>query len=55
METNHNFNQKAPSGQPLLPTGIYLVPYLQPRFAQVSQTSVSHRGMLHPTLAKESL
>uniref|UniRef100_A0A673VCT0 Shroom family member 3 n=2 Tax=Suricata suricatta TaxID=37032 RepID=A0A673VCT0_SURSU len=50
----HNYSQKAQPGQPLLPTGIYPVPSLEPHFAQVPQPSVSGNGMLYPALAKES-
>ncbi|XP_025047870.1 protein Shroom3 isoform X2 [Alligator sinensis] len=41
-------------GQPLLPTGIYLVPSPEPHFAQVPLPSASNNGMLYPALAKES-
>lgn len=50
----HNYAQKAQPGQPLLPTGIYPVPSLEPHFAQVPQPSVSGNGTLYPALAKES-
>uniref|UniRef100_A0A452TQK7 Shroom family member 3 n=1 Tax=Ursus maritimus TaxID=29073 RepID=A0A452TQK7_URSMA len=50
----HNYTQKAQPGQPLLPTGIYPVPSLEPHFAQVPQPSVSSNGTLYPALAKES-
>ncbi|XP_047713558.1 protein Shroom3 [Prionailurus viverrinus] len=50
----HNYPQKAQPGQPLLPTGIYPVPSLEPHFAQVPQPSVSGNGTLYPALAKES-
>ncbi|XP_019377863.1 PREDICTED: protein Shroom3 [Gavialis gangeticus] len=41
-------------GQPLLPTGIYLVPSPEPHFAEVPLPSASNNGMLYPALAKES-
>ncbi|XP_032256469.1 protein Shroom3 isoform X2 [Phoca vitulina] len=50
----HSHPQKAQPGQPLLPTGIYPVPSLEPHFAQVPQPSVSSNGTLYPALAKES-
>ncbi|XP_019660981.1 protein Shroom3 isoform X2 [Ailuropoda melanoleuca] len=50
----HNYTQKAQPGQPLLPTGIYPVPSLEPHFAHVPQPSVSSNGTLYPALAKES-
>ncbi|KAM6220410.1 protein Shroom3 [Rhynchocyon petersi] len=49
-----NYTQKAQPGQPLLPTGIYPVPSVEPHFAQVPQISMSNNGMLYPALAKES-
>ncbi|XP_048640772.1 protein Shroom3 isoform X1 [Marmota marmota marmota] len=54
VKPKHNYTQKAQPGQPLLPTGIYPVPSLEPHFAQVPQPSVSNNGMLYPVLAKES-
>ncbi|XP_037685964.1 protein Shroom3 isoform X3 [Choloepus didactylus] len=54
VKPKHNYTQKAQPGQPLLPTGIYPVPSLEPHFAQVPQPSVSSNGMLYPALVKES-
>ncbi|XP_058403287.1 protein Shroom3 isoform X2 [Diceros bicornis minor] len=54
VKPKHNYTQKAQPGQPLLPTGIYPVPSLEPHFAQVPQHSVSSNGTLYPALAKES-
>nr|XP_008519046.1 PREDICTED: protein Shroom3 [Equus przewalskii] len=54
VKPKHNYTQKAQPGQPLLPTGIYPVPSLEPHFAQVPQPSVSSNGTLYPALAKES-
>ncbi|ELW70499.1 Protein Shroom3 [Tupaia chinensis] len=54
VKPKHNYTQKAQPGQPLLPTGIYPVPPLEPQFAQVPQPSVNSNGMLYPALAKES-
>ncbi|XP_011358875.1 protein Shroom3 isoform X4 [Pteropus vampyrus] len=54
VKPKHNYTQKAQPGQPLLPTGIYPVPSLEPHFAQVPQPSASSNGMLYPALAKES-
>uniref|UniRef100_A0A4X1SX79 Shroom family member 3 n=1 Tax=Sus scrofa TaxID=9823 RepID=A0A4X1SX79_PIG len=53
MKPKHNYTQKAQPGQPLLPTGIYPVPSLEPHFAQVPRASVSSNGTLYPALAKE--
>ncbi|EPY76880.1 shroom family member 3 [Camelus ferus] len=53
VRPKHNYTQKAQPGQPLLPTGIYPVPALEPHFAQVPQSSVSSNGTLYPALAKE--
>nr|XP_051675623.1 protein Shroom3 isoform X7 [Oryctolagus cuniculus] len=50
----HHYTQKAQPGQPLLPTGIYPVPSLEPHFAQVPQPPVSSNGVLYPVLAKET-
>uniref|UniRef100_A0A8C0KEG6 Shroom family member 3 n=1 Tax=Canis lupus dingo TaxID=286419 RepID=A0A8C0KEG6_CANLU len=50
----YNYTQKAQPGQPLLPTGIYPVPSLEPHFAQVPQPFVSGNGTLYPALAKET-
>ncbi|XP_075400284.1 protein Shroom3 isoform X2 [Tenrec ecaudatus] len=50
----HNSPQKAQPGQPLLPTGIYPVPTVEPHFAQVPQPPINSNGMLYPALAKES-
>ncbi|XP_062054610.1 protein Shroom3 isoform X2 [Lepus europaeus] len=50
----HHYTQKAQPGQPLLPTGIYPVPSLEPHFAQVPQPPVSSNGILYPVLAKET-
>ncbi|KAG8515141.1 Protein Shroom3, partial [Galemys pyrenaicus] len=54
VKPKHNYTQKAQPGQPLLPTGIYPVPSLEPHFAQVPQPSVNSNGTLYPALAKES-
>ncbi|XP_062964593.1 protein Shroom3 [Cynocephalus volans] len=54
VKPKHNYMQKAQPGQPLLPTGIYPVPSLEPHFAHVPQSSVSSNGTLYPALAKES-
>ncbi|XP_019479061.1 PREDICTED: protein Shroom3 [Hipposideros armiger] len=54
VKPKHNYTQKAQPGQPLLPTGIYPVPSLEPHFAQVPQPSTSSNGTLYPALAKES-
>ncbi|XP_071072047.1 protein Shroom3 isoform X2 [Dasypus novemcinctus] len=54
VKPKHNFTQRAQPGQPLLPTGIYPVPSLEPHFAQVPLPSMSRNGMLYPALAKES-
>ncbi|XP_004647487.2 protein Shroom3 isoform X2 [Octodon degus] len=54
MKPKHNYTQKAQPGQPLLPTGIYPVPSLEPHFAQVPQPSINSNGTLYPALAKES-
>ncbi|KAF6372489.1 shroom family member 3 [Rhinolophus ferrumequinum] len=54
VKPKHNYTQKAQPGQPLLPTGIYPVPSLEPHFAQVPQPSASSNGMVYPALAKES-
>ncbi|XP_021116665.1 protein Shroom3 isoform X2 [Heterocephalus glaber] len=54
VKPKHNYSQKAQPGQPLLPTGIYPVPSLEPHFAQVPQPSVNSNGTLYPALAKES-
>ncbi|XP_037377118.1 protein Shroom3-like [Talpa occidentalis] len=54
VKPKHNYTQKAQPGQPLLPTGIYPVPSLEPHFAQVPQSSVNSNGTLYPALAKES-
>ncbi|XP_037002939.2 protein Shroom3 isoform X2 [Artibeus jamaicensis] len=54
VKPKHNYTQKAQPGQPLLPTGIYPVPSLEPHFAQVPQPSASSNGTLYPALAKES-
>ncbi|KAM5272282.1 protein Shroom3 [Ctenodactylus gundi] len=54
VKPKNNYTQKAQPGQPLLPTGIYPVPSLEPHFAQVPQASVSSNGTLYPALAKES-
>ncbi|XP_012506422.1 PREDICTED: protein Shroom3 [Propithecus coquereli] len=54
VKPKHNYTQKAQPGQPLLPTGIYPVPSLEPHFAQVPQPSVSSNGTVYPALAKES-
>uniref|UniRef100_A0A8C3X1D5 Shroom family member 3 n=1 Tax=Catagonus wagneri TaxID=51154 RepID=A0A8C3X1D5_9CETA len=53
VKPKHNYSQKAQPGQPLLPTGIYPVPSLEPHFAQVPRASVSSNGTLYPALAKE--
>nr|XP_030733777.1 protein Shroom3 isoform X3 [Globicephala melas] len=53
VKPKHNYTQKAQPGQPLLPTGIYPVPSLEPHFAQVPRPSVSGNGTLYPALAKE--
>ncbi|XP_003790113.2 protein Shroom3 [Otolemur garnettii] len=50
----HGYPQQAPPGQPLLPTGIYPVPSVEPHFAQVPQPSMTSNGSLYPALAKES-
>ncbi|KAM9237542.1 protein Shroom3 [Dugong dugon] len=54
VKPKHNYTQKAQPGQPLLPTGIYPVPSVEPHFAQVPQPSRNSNGMLYPALAKES-
>ncbi|XP_036192939.1 protein Shroom3 isoform X1 [Myotis myotis] len=54
VKSKHQYPQKAQPGQPLLPTGIYPVPSLEPHFAQVPQPSASSNGTLYPALAKES-
>uniref|UniRef100_A0A8C0ZMZ8 Protein Shroom3 n=1 Tax=Castor canadensis TaxID=51338 RepID=A0A8C0ZMZ8_CASCN len=54
VKPKHSYTQKTQPGQPLLPTGIYPVPSLEPHFAQVPQPSVSSNGSLYPALAKES-
>ncbi|XP_015425697.1 PREDICTED: protein Shroom3 [Myotis davidii] len=54
VKPKHQYPQKAQPGQPLLPTGIYPVPSLEPHFAQVPQPSASSNGTLYPALAKES-
>lgn len=54
VQPKHQYPQKAQPGQPLLPTGIYPVPSLEPHFAQVPQPSASGNGTLYPALAKES-
>lgn len=54
VKPKHHYPQKAQPGQPLLPTGIYPVPSLEPHFAQVPQPSASSNGTLYPALAKES-
>ncbi|XP_007947231.1 protein Shroom3 [Orycteropus afer afer] len=54
VKPKHNYTQKAQPGQPLLPTGIYPVPSVEPHFAQVPQPSMNSNGMLYPALAKES-
>ncbi|CAK6433048.1 unnamed protein product [Pipistrellus nathusii] len=54
VKPKHRYPQKAQPGQPLLPTGIYPVPSLEPHFAQVPPPSASSNGMLYPALAKES-
>ncbi|XP_054450439.1 protein Shroom3 [Pteronotus mesoamericanus] len=54
VKPKHNYTQKAQPGQPLLPTGIYPVPSLEPHFAQVPPPSASSNGTLYPALAKES-
>ncbi|XP_045388819.1 protein Shroom3 [Lemur catta] len=54
VKPKHNYTHKAQPGQPLLPTGIYPVPSLEPHFAQVPQPSVSSNGTVYPALAKES-
>ncbi|XP_036112678.1 protein Shroom3 [Molossus molossus] len=54
VKPKHNYTQKAQPGQPLLPTGIYPVPSLEPHFAQVPQPSATSNGTLYPALAKES-
>ncbi|XP_076999205.1 protein Shroom3 isoform X2 [Tamandua tetradactyla] len=54
VKPKHNYTQRAQPGQPLLPTGIYPVPSLEPHFAQVPQPSMSSNGMLYPALVKES-
>ncbi|KAM6177407.1 protein Shroom3 [Erethizon dorsatum] len=54
VKPKHNYSQKAEPGQPLLPTGIYPVPSLEPHFAQVPQPSINSNGTLYPALAKES-
>lgn len=54
VKPKYNYTQKAQPGQPLLPTGIYPVPSLEPHFAQVPQPSINSNGTLYPALAKES-
>ncbi|XP_013371663.1 PREDICTED: protein Shroom3 [Chinchilla lanigera] len=54
VRPKHNYTQKAQPGQPLLPTGIYPVPSLEPHFAQAPQVSLNSNGTLYPALAKES-
>ncbi|XP_049741908.1 protein Shroom3 isoform X2 [Elephas maximus indicus] len=54
VKPRRNYTQKAQPGQPLLPTGIYPVPSVEPHFAQVPQPSRNSNGMLYPALAKES-
>ncbi|XP_008053839.1 protein Shroom3 [Carlito syrichta] len=54
VKPKHSYTQKAQPGQPLLPTGIYPVPSMEPHFAQVPQPTVSSNGALYPALAKES-
>lgn len=54
VKPKHNYTQKTQPGQPLLPTGIYPVPSLEPHFAQVPPPSVNNNGTLYPALAKES-
>uniref|UniRef100_H0VPN2 Shroom family member 3 n=1 Tax=Cavia porcellus TaxID=10141 RepID=H0VPN2_CAVPO len=54
VKPKHNYTQKAQPGQPLLPTGIYPVPSLEPHFAQVPQPSINSNGTVYPELAKES-
>ncbi|XP_006871645.1 PREDICTED: protein Shroom3 [Chrysochloris asiatica] len=54
VKPKHNYIQKAQPGQPLLPTGIYPVPSVEPHFAQIPQPSMNSNGMLYPALAKES-
>ncbi|XP_069482426.1 protein Shroom3 [Ambystoma mexicanum] len=46
-----NYSQAPQPGQPMLPTGVYPVPTLEPHFAQVPQ---NNNVMLYPALAKES-
>ncbi|CAD7693435.1 unnamed protein product [Nyctereutes procyonoides] len=54
VKPKYNYTQKAQPGQPLLPTGIYPVPSLEPHFAQVPQPFVNSNGTLYPALAKET-
>ncbi|XP_006885363.1 PREDICTED: protein Shroom3-like [Elephantulus edwardii] len=54
VKPKRNYIQKAQPGQPMLPTGIYPVPSVEPHFAQVPHVSMSSNGMLYPALAKES-
>ncbi|XP_066089372.1 protein Shroom3 isoform X2 [Saccopteryx bilineata] len=54
VKPKHSYTQRAQPGQPLLPTGIYPVPSLEPHFAHVPQPSANSNGTLYPALAKES-
>uniref|UniRef100_A0A8C5V8S6 Shroom family member 3 n=2 Tax=Microcebus murinus TaxID=30608 RepID=A0A8C5V8S6_MICMU len=44
----------AQPGRPLLPTGVYPVPSLEPHFAQVPRPSAGTNGTVYPALARES-
>ncbi|KAM9330515.1 protein Shroom3 [Gastrophryne carolinensis] len=53
MKPKQVYSQVPKPGQPMLPTGIYMVPPPEPHFAHVPQPPKNNNGSLYPALAKE--
>ncbi|XP_069834276.1 protein Shroom3 isoform X3 [Dendropsophus ebraccatus] len=53
MKPKQTYSQIPQPGQPMLPTGKYLVPSPEPHFAHAPQPLKNNNGRLYPALAKE--
>nr|XP_033819136.1 protein Shroom3 [Geotrypetes seraphini] len=54
VQPEQSYSQAPQPGQPMLPTGVYVVPPPEPHFAQAPRSLANNNGVLYPALAKEN-
>ncbi|XP_030047991.1 protein Shroom3 [Microcaecilia unicolor] len=54
VQPKQSYSQVPQPGQPMLPTGVYVVPPPEPHFAQAPLPLANNNGVLYPALAKEN-